>query len=132
MAGQDPNAPIVDYVAPPQVPDTVGSVATSSVLLFDATNVSQSDPLPDAWRGHYAHVTAFGGDVWWMLAPDDSHSVDPTLPAASDGGANAQRGSRLLNGTTRPVVLQLPVTGTLHVVRASLSATGVSLQVELA
>jgi len=131
MSGQDPNAPIVDYVAPPMTPDPLLATG-STVRLFTATNVSQSDPLPDEWRGHYAHVTALGGDVWWALAADDLQSIDPTLAAAADGGANVQRGSRLLYGNTRNVVLQLPTTGTIYLVRASLFATGVDLQVELA
>lgn len=130
MGSQDPNAPIVDYVAPPITPDPL-LITGSTVRLFTATNVSQSDQLPDEWRGHYAHVTALGGDVWWALAADDLQTIDPTLAAAADGGPNVQRGSQLLYGNSRPIVLELSSSGSIYLVRASLFATGVALQVEL-
>lgn len=119
-------SPLPDYISPPRPDGT-----STSVRLYTATTASKVDALPNSWRGRYAVVTALVDDVWWYLSTDPAAVVDYTIAAADDGAPSSQLGSRLLYGTSRPVVLQVPESGTLYLVRQS-SSDDAALQIELA
>lgn len=130
MGTTDPNAALPDYIQAPHVPDILAGT-NSSVRLYTASTTSRADALPPEWAGHYVVLTALVDDVWWMLSTDSGAVVDYTLAAANDGAPSPQLGSRLLYGTSRPVVLQVPQDGALYIVRQS-SSDDAALQIELA
>lgn len=103
-------------------------VAASTALRYTSASSSRADALPSTWAGRRIELVNEGSaTVYWYVSQNSGASVDETLAAADDGGANAARGMPILAGHT--VEYDLPSWGAIYFVRASASACPVSINV---